>query len=133
MRKRAMCQFLVMVQVFVFSYNDAGIKSHDWILSFFLVLVGHLVLYCGSCLHKVVTNWHITKYFISIMWLLVSVGSGNFSLLFNYIIIFSAVIWSVFCMVTGGKPYPGLPRNEVAELLVQGHTMELPYACSEEM
>ena len=36
-------------------------------------------------------------------------------------------------MVTGGKPYPGLPRNEVAELLVQGHRMELPYACSEEM
>lgn len=44
---------------------------------------------------------------------------------------FGVLLWELFTL--GGNPYPGHPANEVYQYLMEGHRMDIPHDCPDEM
>lgn len=44
---------------------------------------------------------------------------------------FGVLLWEIFTL--GGSPYPGVPVEELFKLLKEGHRMDRPSACTQEL
>ena len=42
-------------------------------------------------------------------------------------------MWNGWLFCLGGNPYPGHPANEVYQYLMEGHRMDIPHDCPDEM